>query len=61
LQCPPELETFTSTFNEGNPKVDLNLKALSGGVYFEALNCPPTDLCDLARDVKGLMQKFEEE
>ena len=61
LVCAPEVESFSSSFTDGALPVDLNLKATSGGVYFEGKDCPPTNLCNLARDVQGVLEKFNGE
>ena len=37
----------------------LEIKALGGGVTFETEQCAATDLCEMARKVEALLQKFD--
>ena len=37
----------------------LEIKALGGGVTFETEQCGATDLCEMARKVDALLEKFD--
>ena len=51
--CVPEV----SSDGDGT----LTLEALSGKVQFESNECGKTDLCELSRQVQGILEKFEAE
>jgi hypothetical protein len=36
----------------------LAIQALGGGVVFETAQCDETDLCEMARKVEALVEKF---